>query len=107
MKKISLRLDDETHSNLAQSARAAGLSINAFLQQIVEQNTTLQESKLEALSQAFLSMEDRLGKVAQEARYARIHSEEIIQSIVLRSNPTGKGDWEKNLQDALRRGNGE
>lgn len=103
MKKISLRLDDETHSNFAQSARAAGLSINAFLQQIVEQNTTKQESELEALRRAYILLENRMQEIAKEARYARVHSEEIIQSIVLRSNPAGKGDWEKNLQNALKR----
>lgn len=107
MKKISLRLDDETHSCLSKSARSVGLSINAFLQQIVEQNSTRQESEIEALSQSLVLMQNRLEEVAQEARYARVHTEEVIQSLVLRPKPAEKEGWEKTLQAALKRGEGE
>lgn len=106
MKKISLRLDDETHSNLSRTARAAGLSINAFLQQIVELNAVRKEGEIEALRQSLELMESRLAEVAKEARYARVHTEEVIQSVVLRVNPAGKENWEQNLQIALKREEG-
>ena len=69
----------------------------------MEQNTTQHESELDALRRAYVLLENRVQEVAKEARYARIHTQEVIQSLVLRTNPAGKEDWEKNLQAALKR----
>jgi hypothetical protein len=102
MKKITIRLDDEIYHMAREFSRRKGVSINALVQgMILAENGTYDGS--DELGERVQKLEVMLRETTETANYAKAHSEEVIQSLVLRKNPDANSTWERGLQEALER----
>lgn len=110
MKKITLRIDDDAYEIVKNSARRRGLSLNALFQNLImlgdEDPGAVEDLRLaiNTLLERTEKLEMQQEKTRQIAVYAKMHSEEVIQSLIFRKDPSQKAGWEKSLQEAIERG---
>ena len=100
-KNITIRMDADTHFSIQKKARSCGLSINAYLIALAQNQEEKTDSQMQSIWDAIEGVKESVVIVGKEARYARIHTEEVIQSLALRANPGRVAEWQKSLEKAL------